>query len=335
MDKNISPDYELLRQLTQTFGPSGSEEQVSALIASQIRPFCDEIRTDALGNLMAIKHGKGPKIMIAAHMDEIGVMVTYIDEKGFLRFTTLGGIHIKELSYRRVQFADGRIGTIGMEKMDKPNELKLENLFIDIGAGSAAEAEQMVSIGSSAVFVGDYYQSGSYITSKALDDRVGCFAAIEALKQLKSEQEFYFVFTAQEEVGLRGSKTAAYALNPDLALSVDVTSTGDVPKGKTPDIKLGKGTAIKVLDRSMITPPHIKEWMGGTAEKHQIPYQWEVLEAGGNDGGAILLSRGGIPTGVVSIPTRYVHSPSEKVSTHDIEASIALLTHLLQNPIQL
>lgn len=328
-------DYALLKCLTQTFGPSGVEEQVSTLIEKQIRPYCDDIRKDKIGNLIALRRGTGKKIMVAAHMDEIGVMITHIDEKGFLRFTPIGGVHVQELLHRRIQFKSGLVGTISAEKLDKPTDLKLAKLYIDIGTISREESEKQIRIGESAIFMGSFEETEHRILSKALDDRVGCFVAIEALKRLQTEHEVSFVFTVQEEVGLRGAQTAAFALEPDLAIAIDVTTTGDTPKAHVMEVKLGQGTAIKVIDRSMITPPQIKEWMAKTAVEHKIPFQWEVLESGGTDSGAIHLTKGGIPAGVLSIPTRYVHSPSETVDRRDIEATVSLLVALLENPVEL
>lgn len=334
MSDTINPlNVALLERLTQTYGPSGCEEQIRTLIAEEIHPFCDEIYTDALGNLIAIRRGKDKKIMVAAHMDEIGLMITHIDAQGFLRFTTIGGIHIAELPHRRVQFQNGQIGTIGVEKLDRPSDLKLGKLFIDIGATSREDAEEHVHIGDTAVFSGAFSTCGSRLMSKALDDRVGCFIAIEALKNVKTKYEVAFVFTVQEEVGTRGAQTSAYGLDPDVAIAIDVTATGDTPKAHPMDVQLGLGAAIKVFDRSMITPPRVKQWMAETAQHQNIPYQWEVLEFGGTDSGAIHLTKGGIPAGVISIPTRYVHSPSELVDRQDVSAAIHLLLALIENPL--
>lgn len=332
-DKN-SLDYSLLERLSQTYGPSGVEKEITEQIAEIIRPYCDTLTQDKLGNLIAVRKGSGKKIMVAAHMDEIGIMITHIDENGFLRFTTVGGVHVSELPHRRVQFNNGRTGVISVEKLDKPSELKLPKLYLDIGATSREGAEQLVRIGDSAVFIGAFARTGARILSKALDNRVGCFVAIEALKRVQSEHELSFAFTVQEEVGLRGAQTAAFALDPDVAIAVDVTLTGDTPKAHPMDVKLGAGVAIKVFDHSMITPPQIKQWMADTAEKYQIPFQFEVLEFGGTDSGAIHLTKGGIPAGVLSIPTRYVHSPSEMIDCQDVEAAVDLLVALLEGPVE-
>ena len=328
-------DFELLGQLTQLFGPSGSEERVAEFISNQVRSHCDKLTIDTLGNLIVHCHGTGKRIMIAAHMDEIGLMITHINKEGFLRFTPLGGVRIQNLIGQRVQFGQGRIGTIGVEKLDNPKDFKLDKLYLDIGVSSREEAEQFVHIGETAVFVGNFVESESRIISKALDDRVGCFVAIEALKRTKSTHELVFVFTAQEEIGTRGALTAAYALEPDLAIAVDVTSTGDTPKAHPMSVELGKGVGIKVLDRSMVTSPQVKRWMADVATDRKIPFQWEILEYGGTDSGAIHLSRGGVPSGVLSIPTRYVHSPAEMLDKHDVEAAVELLVALLESTAEL
>lgn len=323
-------DFAMLEQLTQIFGPSGSEEQVAEFIGNQLGKYCDEVKTDTLGNLIAVRNGTGKKIMVAAHMDEIGLMVTHLDKEGFLRFTPLGGVRVSNLVGQRVKFSTGRIGTISVEKLEKPSDFKPDKLYLDIGVSSREEAEQIVRIGETAVFVGDFVESGSRIISKALDDRIGCFVAMEALKRTKSNHELAFVFTVQEEIGTRGARTAAYAIEPDLAIAVDVTLTGDTPKAHTMSVKLGSGVGIKVLDHSMITSPQIKRWMAAVATDRKIPFQWEVLEHGGTDSGAIHLSRGGVPSGVISIPTRYVHSPAEMIDKRDVEAAVDLLVALLE-----
>nr|WP_042332607.1 M42 family metallopeptidase [Desulfosporosinus orientis] len=325
-------DFAMLRQLTQLFGPSGSEGKVADFIAAQLSPYANELRTDILGNLMVKRYGTGKKIMVAAHMDEIGLMITYIDEKGFLRFTPLGFLHTSNLVGQRVRFVNGRIGTIGLEKLDRPSDFKVQKLYIDIGAQSREDAEQVVYVGETAVFVGGYEESGSRIMAKALDDRIGCFVAMEAFKRTKSTHQLEFVFTVQEEIGTRGAKTASYALEPDLAIAVDVTVTGDTPKANNISVSLGNGVGIKLYDRSMVTSPQIKQWMAAVAEERRIPFQWEVLEFGGTDSGAIHLSRGGVPSGVISIPARYVHSPAEMIDKHDVEAAVQLLVALLEQP---
>lgn len=321
----------LLEKLLMTFGPSGNEERIREVIKEEIKDYVDEIKVDALGNLIAIKKGNGKKIMIASHMDEIGVMITNIDEKGFLRFTNIGGVSPFTSLYQRVMFANGTIGVVGMEKLDEIKDLKLNKMYIDIGVSSKEEAMKRVNVGDVACFYTPFVQKDDALVSKAMDDRIGCFVSIEALKALKnSPNEVYFVFTVQEEVGLRGAKTAAYGINADFGIAIDVTATGDTPKASTMDVSLGIGAAIKVKDMSIIAHPGVKNLMTQVAKENNIPHQYEVLDMGGTDSGAIHLTRSGIPSGVISIPCRYVHSPSEMVSASDVENAIKLLVKILE-----
>lgn len=318
---------ELIRKLVEAFGPSGTEDAVRELIAAEIKPHVDELRTDALGNLIALKkgNGKGRKIMLAGHMDELGLMVTHIDDKGFLRFSTIGGIQPHVLASARVVFADGAMGVVGSERLEELKDLKHEKLFIDIGAKDKAAAEAKVSIGDVCGYWRKLDDLGDRLVAKAMDDRIGCAVMIEAAKRLKhGPNDVYFVFTVQEEVGLRGARTAAYAVDPDFGLAFDVTRTGDTPKTITMDVAVGKGAAIKVKDSSMVTHPMVKNHLVAMAEKHKIPYQLEVLEAGGTDAGAIHLTKAGVPSGTISIPCRYIHTPNEMVDIGDVEACVQL-----------
>lgn len=331
MTKIDQSEYGLLKDLTQSFGPSGNEKQVAELITKIVSQYCNEVYTDVLGNLIARKNGSRKKVMISAHMDEIGIIVTHVDNNGFLRFAPIGGIKNSEILYRKVIFSNGRIGVIGREKSEKTSETNLLKFFIDIGASSKEEAEEIVNIGDMAVFVGEFVQSGNRFISKALDNRVGCFIALEVLKHVTCEHELFFVFTAQEEIGTRGAKTAAYTIEPDLAIIIDTTIAEDIPKAVRTNISLNKGVGIKVMDRSIVVSPKIKTWIAEIAENHKIPYQWEVLEKGGTDSGPVHLTKGGVPTGVISIPVRYLHSSNEMVDKKDIEAAVKLLLNLLQN----
>lgn len=324
----------LLEKLLKTFGPSGSEDKIKEVIKEEIKDYADEIREDALGNLIAVKKGSGKKIMIASHMDEIGVMINSIDEKGFLRFTNIGGVNPFSSLYQRVKFVDGTIGTIGMEKLDEIKDLKLNKMFIDVGLPTKEEVVKKINVGDVAAFDSAFVYQNEIIMSKTLDDRLGCYVAIEALKQLKNcPNEVYFVFTVQEEVGLRGAKTAAYGINPDMGIAIDVTLTGDTPKAETMDVGIGKGVAIKVKDNSVISHPAVKNLMIETAIENDIPYQLEILVGGGTDSGAIHLTRAGVPSGVISIPCRYVHSPSETAAVSDVINAVKLLVKVLEKDV--
>ncbi|SNX55430.1 M42 family metallopeptidase [Thermoanaerobacterium sp. RBIITD] len=327
----MSIDLDLLKKLTQSYGPSGNEKNVLEHIKEEAKNYCDEIYFDNIGNMICKKNGGGKKIMITAHSDELGLLITHIDENGFLRFVPIGSIKVENCLYKRVEFYNGFNGIVGIEHLDDKKDIKFDNLYIDIGAESREDAEKFVKVGDSAVFKGEFFTNGSRIFSKAIDDRIGCYVALETLKDIKTVNELYFVFTVQEEVGARGATTAAYNIEPDLSISVDVTSTGDTPKSKNTVVSLGKGAAIKVKDRSIIVNPKIKEFMVDIAKKYSIPYQMEILELGGTDAGSIHMTKGGIPSGVISIPTRYVHSISEEIDINDVNASIELLKRVIEN----
>lgn len=314
---------ELLKKLTGVWGPSGCEAKVSELIKEEVKAYADEIYTDALGNLICRKKGNGKKVMFAAHMDEIGIVVTFIDENGFLRFADVGGLYLRNLINRRVRFENGTIGVIGTEENNEKRQMS--KMFIDIGAKDREDAEKMVSIGDMATFEGELTCQNGKIISKALDNRVGCYVLIEALKKLKSENDLYFCFTTQEEVGLRGARTAAFKIEPEYALSVDVTDIGDTPKAPKMAVKLGNGTAVKVMDYSVITSHEVREKLIEIAENRNIKYQREIMMEGGTDAGVIHFTKGGVKTGGISIPTRYIHSPSEMIDEEDLKASIDLL----------
>ncbi|MCF6465133.1 M42 family metallopeptidase [Clostridium sp. Cult2] len=327
---------QLLRELVSVYGPSGNENIIRDYIKKEIGDYVDEINVDDLGNLIARKKGNGKKVMIAAHMDQIGFMITDIDDKGFLRFTNIGGISPYITLSQQVIFENGTLGVISAEPMEDISKLKLSNMFIDIGVNNKEEAEKLVDIGDICVYKSEYGENDNVVFTKCLDDRVGCFVAIETIKQINTPvNDLYFVFTVQEEVGLRGAKTSAYRINPDIGIAIDVTGSGDTPKAKTFAVGLNKGTAIKVKDNSILTHPKLRQIMIDIAKKNDISYQLEVLEFGGTDSGAIHLTKEGVPSGVISIPTRYVHSTIEMASKSDIINSIKLLTKLLLDDISL
>ncbi|HHU77494.1 MAG: M42 family metallopeptidase [Caldicoprobacterales bacterium] len=330
----------LLANLTGAYGPSGREEAVRDVIRQEIRDYADEIREDTMGNLIAVKKGrdaKGKKVMLAAHMDQIGLIVTNIDENGFLRFSNIGGVSPFNVIHRRVVFQNGTTGVVSYEtELEDIKNLKLNKMYIDIGAADREEAGKQVRIGDVAVYHAPLTEAGNRFIGCAMDDRAGCAVLVETIKAIKdSPNELVFVFTVQEEVGLRGAKTSAYSLNPDIGISVDVTLTGDTPKSRPMAVNLGDGPTVKVKDSSIICHPKVKNLMIQRAEEAGIPYQLEVLEAGGTDSGAIHLSREGVPSGVISIPCRYVHSAHEMVDKSDMENAVRLLTGILEKDISL
>ncbi|MGI6097936.1 MAG: M42 family metallopeptidase [Dethiobacteria bacterium] len=321
----------LLQKLVEESGPPGAEEKIRDIVKAEVKDYVDEIFEDALGNLICVRKGEGKKIMLAAHMDEVALMVTHIDEQGFLRFTKVGGVLPHLLVGERVIFSSGVIGTINHEKIKELKELDFSKLYIDIGASSKKEAENKVAVGDTCVYYRQFTDLGRRILAKSLDDRAGCAVMISALQKLKDDRinELYFVFTVQEEVGLRGAKTSAYRLDPDFGIAVDVTRTGDTPEAPTMAVSLGKGPAIKVKDSSVLAHPQVRDLMIEIAEKYKIPYQLEVLERGGTDAGAIHLTKEGIPSGALSIPCRYIHTPSEMIDYEDLQSAVNLLEKIL------
>jgi endoglucanase len=328
----------LIQKLVESFGPSGYEDAVRKLVIKEIKPFADEIRTDPLGNLIVRKGKKTPdgmRIMLSAHMDEIGVIATFIDENGFVRFTTIGGVRPITCVGGRVRFIGGSQGTINSERMESQDKIpSFDRLYIDVGASSRADCK--VRVGDVAAFDRPFLDLGDRLVSKAMDDRISVAVQIEALKQLKeTPHEVYFVFSVQEEVGTRGAITSSYAIDPDLGISVDVTLTGDTPKGAKMEVSLGKGPTVKVRDGGMLSDPRLVRWLADTAEKAGIPYQLEVLEGGTTAARSIQLARAGVPVSCISIPCRYVHSPSEMVDYRDVQNAVALLVKVLEQPIHL
>ena len=330
----------LIQKLVESIGPSGYESSVRDLVKSEIGASASQFEVDALGNLI-VRVGKksagGLRVMLAAHMDEIGVIATHIDENGFIRFTTVGGVSPRTCYGGRVIFVNGARGVIGGDRPDSPSAMHtIEQLFIDVGATSRENCP--VKVGDFAAFDRPFLDLGDRLVAKSMDDRIAVAVLVETIHQLKGKQtphELVFVFSTQEEVGLRGATTAAFGVDPDLGLSVDVTGVGDTPKGATMEVSLGKGPAVKVRDGRMLADPRIVRWMADSAEKAGLPYQMEVLEAGSTDAAAIQLARAGVPAGCMSIPCRYIHSPSEMVDYNDVQNAVRLLVELLSQPVRL
>lgn len=328
---------ELIKKLVEAYGPSGYEDQIRELIKEEVADLADEMRVDAMGNLIVRKKGSGDglKVMIAAHMDEIGVIVTHVTEEGFARFTNIGGVYGHTLLGGRVQFADGTIGVIHSDRItDRSKVHGLDKHFIDVGATSREDSP--INVGDAAGFLRPFMASGNRLTAKSMDDRIGCVVAIETLRRLKeTPHDIYFVFSVQEEVGTRGAEAAANGIDPDVGIALDVTLTGDVPEAAPMAVSLGKGTAIKVKDSGMIAHAGLVKLMKARAEAANIPYQLEVLTGGSTDARSIQIANGGAAAGCISIPCRYVHSQSETVDANDVEHSIQLLVEILENPIEL
>ena len=323
---------ETLRALTACFGPSGQEGAVAGAIRKLAAPYVDECTVDALGNLFCHKKGKGSRVLFAAHMDSIGMMVTHIDEKGFLRFAPVGGLSPHEVLGTPVRFQSGVKGVVALEGKVEAREMKLEHLYLDIGARDGEEARSMVQVGDVAVYDTVPFRSGSRIFSPYLDDRIACVVLLMAMERLgETDNDVYFAFTVQEEVDLRGAKTAAYGVDPDYGIAVDVTVADDIPASPHAcSSAAGKGAAIKVMDSSVICHPSVVARLEELARAGDIPCQRDVLRFGGTDAGAIHQSRSGVYTGGISIPTRYVHTPLEMAEVGDIEACAALVAAFAQ-----
>lgn len=324
--------FELISKLTAVFGPSGREDAVAEVISRLADPYADEISTDTLGNLIVRKKGTGPKLMLCAHMDTIGLVVTYMEEDGALRFGKIGGVSAKEIRNAPVRFENGVTGAVKVHGKADEDKLTLDDLYLDIGAESRGEAQSMVRLGDTAVYATVTEKAGNRIISPYLDNRVSCAVLLKVLERLTtSEYDLYLVFSVQEELGLRGAKTAAYAIDPDLAVAVDVTGAYDYPGApKAGSAVLGGGAAIKVMDSSVICHPDLVERLADLARQRGIKAQMDVLTRGGTDAGAIHQSRRGVMTGGVSIPCRYTHTPTSMVDLRDVEACVDTLVALIE-----
>lgn len=329
---------ELIKKLVEAKGASGHEGEIRALIRDEIKGLADDVKVDAMGNLIARVGSKakgGLRVMFAAHMDEIGLIVTNVCEQGFVRFTSIGGVRPLNCVGGRVLFMNGAQGVIAVERLDDPGKSpSLEQLYIDVGVDSLEKSP--VKVGDVCIFDRPFLDLGDRLVSKAMDDRVACAIQIEVMRQLKkTPHEVYFVFTTQEEVGLRGAGTAAYGIDPDLGISVDVTGVGDTPRGSRMAVGLGKGPAVKVKDGRMLSHTRVIDLMVESAKKAKLPYQYEVLEGGSTDAAAMQLTRSGIPVGCVSVPCRYIHTPSEMVDYNDVQNAVKLILQMLAGPIDL
>ena len=337
---------DLLKKLADAPGVSGFEDEVRDIMIVELKNHVDEIEVDQLGNMIATRNGKSDskKIMLAAHMDEIGLMVRYIDKKGFVKFSKIGGINDQMLLNQEVSIhtSNGIItGVIGskpphrMKEAERKKVIDYENMFIDIGVSDREEAEKIIKLGDPITIKQEFSPLGNLYKGKALDNRIGCAILVEVMKKAKTDATIYGVGTVQEEVGLKGAKTAAFRLNPDIALALDVTIAGDHPGIKEEDApaKTGKGPGIILTDasgRGLITHPKVKNLLITVAEEEGIPIQLEVSEGGTTDATAIHLTREGIPTGVISPPTRYIHTPVSVVDIEDVENAVKLILAVLE-----
>ena len=341
--------YDILKRLSDARGISGYEGDVSDVVKELAEPYCDSIRVDTLGNLVCTVNGGKPEVMLATHMDEIGLVVKFIEENGFLRFTRMGGWFDQTLRSQRVVIRGKKgdvWGVIGckpphvMKEEERKSVVSHEDMFIDVGASSREDVEMLgIEVGSPVVMDRELiHLSGSRVSGKALDNRSGVATGIHVLSLLQEREvdaTIHFVATVQEEVGLKGAKTSAYGINPDVALVVDVTIAGDHPgiSLKEAPIEVGKGPAICMVDgsgRGTITHPQVVKWLKDTASRHYIPFQLDVSEGGTTDAAVIHLTRDGIPTGTLSIPSRYIHTPVEVIDMLDVEYTSKLVARAIE-----
>ncbi|MBR4890011.1 MAG: M42 family metallopeptidase [Clostridia bacterium] len=331
-----------LKELTEIAGPSGNEEKVCDFIFDKVKDFCDEIAKDSIGNLICLKRGSGKnnkKVMVCAHMDEVGFIISRITSDGFLKFKSVGGIDPRVLVSKKVKIGnDGLSGVIGakaihLQKREERNKvIKETDLYIDIGAKDDEEAEKYVSVGDYATFDSGYVEFGDgLIKAKALDDRVGCDVLISLAKE-RFDFDLYLVFTVQEEVGLRGARVSAERIRPDYAVVLEGTTCSDVYDTQEKDYStiLGGGAALSIIDRSTYYNKELTNAIFETAKRNNIPVQFKKTATGGNDAGAIHQSGTGVKTSVISVPARYIHSPSSVIKKTDYEAAKTLIHTFLR-----
>lgn len=328
--------FEEIKKLTETHGPSGDEGDIRAYIAELARPYADEVTCDPMGNLIVHRKGPGPKVLFAAHMDSIGLIVTHIDKDGFLRVGKVGGVDPKEVIYTPVRFRNGVRGTFVPEEKAEFGKLKLDECYVDIGAENEAAARELVQIGDTAVYDSPTLRCGHRMVSPYLDDRIACAILLSALERLTDRSnDLYFVFTTQEEVGLRGARTAAWGVDPDYGIVLDVTFADGAPgSGRSGTSRLGQGAAVKLMDSSLICHRAVVDRLEALAKAGDIPVQRDIIQAGGTDGGPIHTTRIGVRTGGISIPCRYMHTPTEMVDLRDVEACIQLVCAFAQSPLE-
>jgi putative aminopeptidase FrvX len=336
----------LLETLSNAFGPSGCEDEVRRLLAWDLRDKVDDLQTDALGNLIAFKQGTGPeprlKVMVDAHTDEVGLMITRIEKNGMLGFQAVGGIDPRLLMAKGVVVGEGRIPGVIIappvhltKAKQRKQVIQIDQLVIDIGASSADKAKELVEMGDYAAFDTRFQVLSEdglrTVKGKAFDDRIGC-AVAAALADGEYAVDLYISFSAQEEVGLRGARVAAFRIEPDLAFALEGTICDDTPKKEdvSPTTELGKGPAITVMDRSFVADKRLVRLLTEVAEANGLPYQIKQPGVGGTDAGAIHLSKAGVPSAGVAVPCRYIHAPVSMASLNDFDNLVTLVKATLQ-----
>ncbi|MDQ3957936.1 MAG: M42 family metallopeptidase [Actinomycetota bacterium] len=333
---------ELFEELASTPGVSGREERIREVVAKRMTELVDETRIDALGNLIGVRAGSGPRVMFCAHMDSIGFLVTHIDDNGFLRISPVGGFDARTLVMQRVVVCGKRDYVGLLAPATKPIHLlsgddtkkapKIEDLFIDLML-PADEVKAGVSVGDPVSLLRAPMVTEGAVTAPYLDDRLGVYVLLEALRKAeRTEVELYAVVSVQEEVGVRGATTAAFEIEPAVGVAIDVTIAGDLPGAdKSQQVcALGEGAAIGLMDSGSISDPRLVRSFKELAESRSIPHQIEILPKGGTDAGGIQLSRAGVPVITISVPIRYVHTVNEMAFVHDVEATVDLVAAYME-----
>lgn len=341
-----STALDILKRLSETVAVSGDEGAVRKIVREIVTELADEVKVDTMGNLFAIKHGpaRAPRVLLSSHMDEIGFMIVGADGDGLLKFEAIGGVDDRILLGKPVWVGDGHVpGVIGMKPIhlvrgsERDSVVKIDSLRIDIGATSREGANRMVRTGERATFATPFTDQGFTLRGKALDDRAGCATLIEILRGKNYPVELICAFTVQEEVGLRGAKVAAYAMNADAAIAVDCTPANDLPTADEDDenikynTRMGHGPAIYIHDNSTLHDKRLIKHISGTAEAKGLPYQFRQPGGGGTDAGALQKARAGVPAVSVSVPGRYIHSPAALISTADFHNTAKVLRAALEN----
>ena len=332
--------YSLIKKVVCCPGVSGNEKQIAALLEKEVAPYVDETYTDALGNLIAIKYGNLPdgerkKLLYCGHMDEIGFIVTYIEDNGFIRFAPIGGINFVAAAFSHVVFANGEKGILVPEAGTQASALAADKCVVDIGASSAKEASRKVKIGDCFSLAHNLSKLGSNrAVGRPIDDRIGCAIMIETAKRLAENcpHDMYYVFSVQEEVGCRGARPAGFAIAPDVAIAFDVTGTGDAQGSKPMAVKLGGGAAIKIKDGSVICSGEVVAKLQKLAKEQKITAQNEILLYGGTDTSVLQAAGIGSYAGCISIPSRYIHSGVEMIDLRDVDACTDLATAFALDP---
>lgn len=331
----------ILEELANAIGVSGDEGDVRKVVLDAVRDHVDEFKVDTMGNVLAFKRGTGRnrlRVMLAAHMDEVGLMVVGYNGDGLLQVRTVGGIDVRLLPGTLLLVGSERIpGVIGVKPIHllEPDERdrvpKIENLVVDVGARNKDEAKKLAPLGTYIAFATRFRELGPTVSGKAFDDRAGCAVLVELLRGERFRFDLHAAFTVQEEVGLRGARTAAYTIEPDCAFALEGTIADDIPKEKesSPTTELGKGPALTVMDRTVIADRRLLRLLTSTAQEIGIPYQFKQPGIGGTDSGAIHLTRAGVPSVTVAVPCRYIHSPVALMSQDDFNHTVQLMRESL------